>query len=172
LFSAILSAFLIEIRKGLQEDLLLLILDELQRATTQQSFQPTPISIWVNGLWFSSLAASLAGAVVVMLAKSLSRWTVSPKEAYPIFSKPEGLQRRLMEIRRFYAHAIFQYELALLLRTASMLIYLALALFFAGLVVLLYTTQRGIGISFVTMTSLMGLLVLCVVFHNSYSYGK
>jgi len=60
----------------------------------------------------------------------------APKEAYPIFSKPEGLQRRLMEIKRFYAHAIFQFKLALL-RTASMLIYLALVLFFAGLVVLL-----------------------------------
>jgi len=88
-----------------------------------------------------------------------------------MFSKPEGLQRRLMEIRRFYAHAIFHFKLALL-RTASMLIYLALTLFFAGLVVLLYTTQRGIGISFVPMTSLVGLFVLCVGFHNIYSYGK
>lgn len=107
-----------------------------------------------------------------MLVKSLDRWTIGPKEAYPIFFNPKGLQRRLKEIRRFYTHAIFEFELVFLIGTASMLIYLALSLFFTGLVVLLYTTQRSIGLSFVTITSSMGLFVFCVAVHNMYSYRK
>ena len=49
-------------------------------------------------------------------------------------------------LMRFYAYAIFEFELAFLICTASMLIYLTLSLFFTvtGLVVLLYTTQRSI----------------------------
>jgi len=107
-----------------------------------------------------------------MLSKSLGRWTIGPKEAYPIFSNPKGLRRRLKEIRRFYTHVILEFELAFLIGTASILIYLALSLFFTGLVVLLYTTQRSIGVSFFTITSLMGLFVFCVAVHNIYSYGK
>lgn len=171
MFSAILSAFLIEIGKGLQEDLLE-ILHQLQSTTSQQPFQPTPVSILVNTLWFLSLAASLFGVVFVMLVKSLAQWTILPKEAEAMFLTPEGLRRRLKEIRRFYTHAIFQYELAFLAGTASTLIHLSLGLFFSGLTSFLYTTQRNIWIIFISMTSLMDFTILCVGVHNIYSYGK
>lgn len=107
-----------------------------------------------------------------MLAKSLARWTILPKEAEAMFLTPEGLRRRLKEIRRFYIHAIFQYELVFLAGTASMFIYLALALFFCGLGSLLNATQRNIGVNFMSMTSLMGFFAVCVAVHNIYSYGK
>lgn len=45
LFSAILAAFLIEIRKGLQENLLLQVLYELRGSFDRQPFQPTSVSV-------------------------------------------------------------------------------------------------------------------------------
>ncbi|KAJ6587838.1 hypothetical protein B0H10DRAFT_1634221, partial [Mycena sp. CBHHK59/15] len=75
LFSAILSAFLIKVRKGLQEDLqdkanqLLTALVENQHNSGTKSFKSTSTSHWVNGLWFSSLMLSLISALGGTLAK-------------------------------------------------------------------------------------------------------
>jgi len=168
LFSAILSAFLIEIRKGLEEDLLLAILQQLQN--TPRPFQPTPVSIWVNGLWFASLAASLAGSLIVMLAKSRGQWTWGEKEAEALFSTPKGLKRRRREIGRLPIHTGFKRELALLTVTASILVYIALILFASGLSVLLYTTQKSLGISFLAIISSMGLFIFGVLFYNISAY--
>ncbi|KAJ7194388.1 hypothetical protein GGX14DRAFT_576333 [Mycena pura] len=67
LFSAILAAFLIEIRKGLQEDLqmntnmlLTTLIKNLHNSTgpqipTSTNFEPSSSTVWVNGLWFPSL---------------------------------------------------------------------------------------------------------------------
>ncbi|KAJ7869673.1 hypothetical protein B0H13DRAFT_2349193 [Mycena leptocephala] len=80
LFSGTLTAFLIEIRKGLQEDLQsitnsLLVLIENQRNLTSvptpsvTSSKPSSSVRWVNGLWFSSLIFSLMSVLGASLAK-------------------------------------------------------------------------------------------------------
>ncbi|KAJ7843017.1 hypothetical protein B0H13DRAFT_1549992, partial [Mycena leptocephala] len=81
LFSAILSAFLIEIRKGLQEDLqnitngLLVVLIQGQHNVTAptmpslSTFVPSVSTRWVNGLWFTSLVFSLVSALGASVAK-------------------------------------------------------------------------------------------------------
>jgi len=130
------------------------------------------VSIWVNGLWFTSLAASLAGTLVVMLAKSRGQWAIEEKEAEALFSTPRGLKRRRDEIGRLYIHTSFKLELALLVTTASFLVYVALILFSSGLSVLLYTTQRSIGISFLAIISSMGLFIIGVVVHNISAFYR
>ncbi|KAF8601832.1 hypothetical protein BDV93DRAFT_398738, partial [Ceratobasidium sp. AG-I] len=87
LFSAILSAFLIESKNLLQQDpvdvsvaLLLVIAQSQQRieqGTPQTgsapielpSFSASLSARWINGLWFLSLAFSLSAALIAMLAK-------------------------------------------------------------------------------------------------------
>jgi hypothetical protein len=170
LFSAILSAFLIEIRKGLEEDVLLAILQQLQN--TPQPFQPTSVSIWVNSLWFASLAASLAGTLIVMLAKSRGQWTINEKEAETLFSTPKGLRRRWREIGRLHIHTGFKQELVLLIATASILVYVALILFSCGLSLLLYTTQKSLGIIFLAIISSMGLFIFGVLIHNISAFYR
>ncbi|KAF8593751.1 hypothetical protein BDV93DRAFT_404289, partial [Ceratobasidium sp. AG-I] len=87
LYSAILSAFLVESKKLLQQDPtevsngLLLLIAQSQQRLEQGRPQPTlePVQLvtfsvsisarWINGLWFLSLALSLSAALVAMLAK-------------------------------------------------------------------------------------------------------
>ncbi|PVF92528.1 hypothetical protein CPB86DRAFT_673270, partial [Serendipita vermifera] len=81
LFSAILSAFLIEVRKGLQEDLqsrtndLLLTIIRFQQNPNSpvtfesSSFAPTLATIRINAFWFLSLILSLLSALGASLAK-------------------------------------------------------------------------------------------------------
>jgi hypothetical protein len=143
-FSCIIVAFFIGVgpnaqpEEARQRGILLLILQALQ-SLTLQPFQPTPaVSIGVKVLWASSFLTSLMGAATVMLTASLGWWTINPDEARAIFSTPEGLQRRLKEICRSIIHLTFQYQLSFLAGTASLLLYLAFALFFAGFGVLLW----------------------------------
>ncbi|KAF8595971.1 hypothetical protein BDV93DRAFT_395616, partial [Ceratobasidium sp. AG-I] len=87
LFSAVLSAFLIESKKLLEQDpadaslkLLLLIAQSQQRIEqgAPRAISP-PIELpnfsvsqsarWINGLWFISLGLSLSAALVALLAK-------------------------------------------------------------------------------------------------------
>ena len=121
-------------------------------------------------LWFLSLAASLIGALFVMLSKSLTRWTINEKRAEAIFSTPELLRRRYQEIKRIYVHAIFESEFSLLTAIASFFIYVALVLFFVGLVVFLYTTQRRIGIIFLSITSTIGVFIIGIAYHNYLAF--
>jgi hypothetical protein len=80
LFSRILSAFLIEVCRGLQEDsqkITNALLNELLQTQCNStanipihsSFQPSSSILWVNGVWFSSLLFSLISALGTNLAK-------------------------------------------------------------------------------------------------------
>ncbi|KDR73201.1 hypothetical protein GALMADRAFT_29726, partial [Galerina marginata CBS 339.88] len=84
LFSAILTAFLIETRKSLQPDTQVMTNMLIQQVIQQLSSKPNPQLVassqathfrapsplvWVNGLWFVSLTFSLAGAFGTILAK-------------------------------------------------------------------------------------------------------
>jgi len=122
-------------------------------------------------LWVSSLTASLIGAVFVMLSKSLTRWTVDEKRAEAIFSTPTLLRRKYKEIKRIYVHAIFEWEFSFLTTIASFLIYLALALFAAGLVVFPYTTQRRITIVILSITSTpIALFIIAILYQNNLAF--
>ncbi|KAJ7207734.1 hypothetical protein C8J57DRAFT_1033657, partial [Mycena rebaudengoi] len=140
LFSAILSAFLIEIRKGLQEDLqsitnsLLTVLIENQHnlATSQiptsRPFQPTSSSRWVNVLWFSSLMFSLMSALGASLAKG---WITQ------FSSAGFGSRWREASIHCERLRGIKRCHMKLIIQCLPILIHIAFFLFSAGLVVLL-----------------------------------
>ncbi|KAJ7455415.1 hypothetical protein FB451DRAFT_1048914, partial [Mycena latifolia] len=139
LFSAILSAFLIEIRKGLQEDLqnitnnLLLVLIENQhnasgpQVPSSAHFEPTSSSRWVNGLWFSSLMFSLMSALGASLAKGwVTQFSTSVSGA--------AWGNAAQHCRRF--RGLMRWHLKLIVQCLPILIHIAFFLFSIGLVIL------------------------------------
>ncbi|CAE6471797.1 unnamed protein product [Rhizoctonia solani] len=102
LFSAILTAFLIESTSMLQQNpvdasaTLLLFIAQSQRrielgipANTldpiaSNEFSPSMLSRFINGLWFTSLALSLSAALIAMLAKEWLASYLATSEHYAL----------------------------------------------------------------------------------------
>ncbi|KAF8594232.1 hypothetical protein BDV93DRAFT_459413, partial [Ceratobasidium sp. AG-I] len=148
LFSAILSAFLIESKNMLQQDpadvsiaLLLSIAQSQQRieqGAPQLSSAPVELpsfsvslsARWINGLWFFALALSLSAALIAMLAKEwLTAFTASrPRtaHAYTLLH-----QARLIGLTDWHALNIID--------LLPSMLHLALLLFSLGLVLYLWT---------------------------------
>ncbi|TEB27341.1 hypothetical protein FA13DRAFT_949615 [Coprinellus micaceus] len=173
LFSAVLAAFLIEARKGLEEDTLDKILKELKQ--TDEPFTPTTISKWVNGLWFASLSLSLASALFVILAKAMGRRVLDREEIEAMFSSKDsdsyGGSRGEPDCtgRYKFQHKVFKRKFEFLNISATITISASLTLFYPGLVVLIYTSQRGIAWSVAAIAVAMGLVSFTCVLHDVYS---
>lgn len=92
---------------------------------------------WVNGLWFASLAYSLSTALVSVIVK---QWV----QAYsaPTF---QGSPRAQAEIRHFRYYGIEKWQVPLIIGLLPILLHLSLFLFFAGLVVFLFTLDYRIA---------------------------
>ncbi|KAJ7436629.1 hypothetical protein FB451DRAFT_955402, partial [Mycena latifolia] len=172
LFSAILSAFLIEVRKGLEEDLqnitntLLVILIENQRnATVPQfsgpsRFQPTSSSRWVNGLWFSSLIFSLMSALGASLAKS---WVTQ----FSASISGSSWANAALHCRRFRGHK--RWHLKPIVQSLPILIHIAFLLFSIGLVILIFEDDTAIGIVILVLTAIIVFLYVASSLHPVYS---
>ncbi|KAG8772486.1 hypothetical protein FRC12_003055 [Ceratobasidium sp. 428] len=168
LFSAILTAFIIESKNLLQQDsadltvTLLLSIAKSQQRIEQGTPQvlptielPTfsvPISArWINGLWYTSLALSLSAALVAMLAKEWlgSFIALRPRSAYKYAFLH---QTRLQGLIGWKALHIIDLLPAML--------HLSLLLFSLGLVVYLWTLDSGTAIAVVTVTTITALFYL------------
>ncbi|KAG8682985.1 hypothetical protein FRC09_016373, partial [Ceratobasidium sp. 395] len=156
LFSAVLTAFLIESKNLLQQDpadisaaLLLLIAqsqyrmelgtpassDQISEPTVPE-FSPSQSAHWINGMWFVSLGLSLSAALVAMLGKE---WLTAFLSSRPRPAHDHALlrQARLEGLERWWALHI----IALL---PSML-HVSLLLFAIGLVLYLWTLNKAIA---------------------------
>ncbi|QRV93011.1 regulator of telomere elongation helicase 1 [Ceratobasidium sp. AG-Ba] len=161
LFSAILTAFIIESKSLLQEDasettiVLLLAIAQSQQRVEQgnpkvfppierQSFSPTLSARCINGLWFTSLALSLSAALIAMLAKE---WLAAFTATRPRPSHAHSMvhQARLQGLIKWRAQNIID-----LLPT---MLHLSLLLFSLGLAVYLWTLDSGIAIAEVVITA-------------------
>ncbi|KAG8766438.1 hypothetical protein FRC12_006880, partial [Ceratobasidium sp. 428] len=161
LFSAVLTAFIVESKKLLQEDpsdlsatLLLAIAQSQQRMeqgaaqTTapieRPQFTPSISARWVNGLWFSALSLSLGAALIAMLAKEwLHAFTTSrprPPKSYALEH-----QFRLQGLIRWRA-----LEIVDILPT---MLHLSLLFFSLGLALYLWTIETGVAIAQVVITA-------------------
>ncbi|KAF8601845.1 hypothetical protein BDV93DRAFT_393317, partial [Ceratobasidium sp. AG-I] len=148
LFSAILSAFLIESKNMVQQDpagvsiALLLSIAQSQQRIEQGNPQlvSAPIVLpdfvvslsarWINGLWFFALALSLSAALIAMLAKEwLMAFTTSRPRSAHAFALLH--QARLVGLNQWHALHIID--------LLPSMLHLALLLFSLGLVLYLWT---------------------------------
>lgn len=148
LFSAVLTSFIIQSYQGVgpnpsdTTNALLAQLISLQAAALNstnnstniqsqaENLAPSPGEIrWVNGLWFAALSCSLSTALVSMLAKQWLQVTSN------IFGSPRSRarqrQRRYMQLQSWHVFAI--------INALPLLLHAALLLFFAGLIVFLWS---------------------------------
>ncbi|KAF8597592.1 hypothetical protein BDV93DRAFT_416638, partial [Ceratobasidium sp. AG-I] len=148
LFSAILSAFLIDSKSLLQQDpadvsvaLLLSIAQSQQRIEQGNpqlvselielpSFSAPLYARWINGLWFFSLALSLSAALIAMLAKE---WLTAFITSRPRAAHGYALmhQARLISLAEWGALHIID--------LLPSVLHLSLLLFSLGLVIYLWT---------------------------------
>ncbi|KAJ6566573.1 hypothetical protein B0H19DRAFT_939827, partial [Mycena capillaripes] len=146
LFSGVLTTFVAQTSQALAPDnaaisnSILLELVALQRAqangTSFDSIPPADTSftaartdIWVNTLWFTSLALSLATALLAVLAKQWLR---------QYFSFITGSARERALIRQFRYACFDKWGVQFIIGLLPTVLHLALFLFMAGLVVFLY----------------------------------
>ncbi|KAK0189514.1 hypothetical protein F5146DRAFT_889464, partial [Armillaria mellea] len=149
LFSAVVSAFAVQFSQNLQPDYnqisasLLFELVYIQQAISNgttidlplsstvnptANFTPATSIAWVNGLWFTSLSMSLSAALISVLVK---QWL----HHYMIL--PSGTPRERSRIRQYRYIGLLKWQVPLIIGVLPMLMHLALAFFFVGLVVFL-----------------------------------
>ncbi|KAF9045484.1 hypothetical protein BJ165DRAFT_165295 [Panaeolus papilionaceus] len=170
LFSAILTAFLIETRKGLQRDnqdttnilleRVIQTLQSLQNTTAPKEivsgplnahYIPPPAILWINGLLFVSLTFSLVGAFGTILAKGWVSQFIPVSAGLPM---NDACNRH----RRFFGDD--QRHLRTVINTLPITLHVAFYLFFGGLVTLLFQDDPRIAVVVTALIAATMLLYL------------
>ena len=157
LFSAVLTAFLVQTYPMLQVDstdttnqLLALsvstqlrtagtiITDTLNKTLTSLadaasiSFSPSTATRWINILFFLSLVSSLAAALFSILAKQWIR-------EYIKWNSPLALPRENVLVRQIRIEAWEDWQVSMILSSIPILLELGMVLFLVGVIILLWT---------------------------------
>lgn len=173
LFSAVLTAFVIESYQQLQADnakgtalLLARISLQLEIFTLSPGFvnssvpalvlptqfSPESSALWINVLWFLSLLFSLAAALFGILAK---QWLREYLKWYSTVSSP----RENVLVRQTRYEAWNEWNVAASISSIPALLELALILFVCGLVILLWTLDHVVAIVFTIATAVFLVII-------------
>ncbi|SJL00656.1 uncharacterized protein ARMOST_03969 [Armillaria ostoyae] len=157
LFSAVVTTFVAQTSQSLQADYtemsanLLFEMISIQRAIASGAsldtvaasplnpntmFIASTTSIWVNGLWFTSLALSLTTALVSVLVK---QWL------HHYMALPSGTPRERSLLRQFRFGGLQKWRVLVIIGLLPALMHTALAIFFVGLVIFLGPLRESIA---------------------------
>lgn len=100
-------------------------------------FSPPRYAVWVNSLWFLSLAISLTCA---LLATLLQQWA----RRYIKITQPRYSPHRRGRIRAFFYEGIDKFHLPWAVEALPTLLHLSLFLFFSGLLVFLLNIDHNV----------------------------
>ncbi|KAH6909312.1 hypothetical protein BKA70DRAFT_1562161 [Coprinopsis sp. MPI-PUGE-AT-0042] len=178
LFSAVLAAFLIEVHKGLQEDLLTQILQQI--SDKPDPSLPTNITISVGALWWTSITVALSSALFVIVAKGMGSRVIDRSEARALaeagnvqefntlLARPAGQPLNLTK-----ADLSFVRVFELLVRASTVSLALSLLLFYPGLVLLVYTANKGIGLAIASIATFTTVTAIpCLVYYSRLWAGS
>ena len=130
-------------------------------------FSPPNYAIWVNALWFLSLAISLTCA---LLATFLQQWA---RRYIRVTSSRYSLHKRA-RIRAFFSEGVEKLLLPSAVETLPILIHISLSLFFAGLVIFLWNvnlTCFKVVLSWVGICSILyGWITFMPIFRHDSPY--
>ena len=102
------------------------------------TFTPPRSAVWVNSLWFLSLVISLTCA---LLATLLRQWA---HRYITITQPPRCSLRKQALIRAFFAEGVDKLHLPWAVETLPILLHLSVFLFFAGLLVYLFSINHTV----------------------------
>ena len=135
--------------------------------TSPPQFSPPTFAVWVNSLWFLSLAISITCA---LLATLLQQWA----RRYLKVTQIRSSLHKWARIRSFFAEGVEKSLLPLVVEALPTLIHVSLVLFFAGLVVFLWNvnlTLFKVVLSWVGIcTALYGCITLVPIFRHDSPY--
>ena len=130
-------------------------------------FSPPSHAVWVNSLWFLSLAISITCA---LLATLLQQWA---RRYLRVTRKRHSLHERA-RIRSFFAEGVEKSFLHLAVEALPTLLHVSLFLFFAGLVVFLWNVNLTVFkavLSWISFcTALYGCITLIPIFRRDSPY--
>ncbi|KAK7030320.1 hypothetical protein VNI00_014242 [Paramarasmius palmivorus] len=161
LFSAIVTAFLIESYQWLSEDTTVIILTQISQQLNGTQSEPAPFtpdasSIRINCFWFLSLIFSLTSALFGLLCK---QWLREHQHDVPTRTAAENLALR--QLRR---DSFEKWGVASFLSALPILLEIALVFFFVGVLDLLWTLQPVVfGICLAAISLTVGLYVLTTI---------
>ncbi|RPD63464.1 hypothetical protein L227DRAFT_572612 [Lentinus tigrinus ALCF2SS1-6] len=124
--------------------------------STQPTFvrpDPTPSSpplwaVWLNAVWFSSLIFSLSAASVgIMVKQWLNEYNTGLS----------GTSRQVARLRQLHLNSLQRWHVKEIVAVLPVLLQIASALFFAGLLILLWQLDRTVAI---VASVLVGVLVI------------
>ncbi|KAI0245876.1 hypothetical protein BJV78DRAFT_1287035 [Lactifluus subvellereus] len=102
------------------------------------SFSPPKYAVWVNSLWFLSLAISLTCA---LLATLLQQWA---RRYLTVTQPPRYSPHKRSRIRAFLADGVNRLHLPWAVEALPTLLHLSLFLFFSGLLVFLFNIHHTV----------------------------
>ena len=133
-----------------------------------EPFSPPSTSVWVNGLWFSSLVISLSCA---LLATLLLQWA----RRYERVAYPRHSPHKRARIRAFYKRGVERWRIPRAVEVLPMLLHISLFLFFAGLSVFLSDANHTIFKAVIVLISLIVVAYACLslfpVIHKNSLYS-
>jgi hypothetical protein len=130
------------------------------------AFSPPIYAVWVNSLWFLSLAISLSCA---MLATSLQQWA----RRYRRITQPRRVSpHKRARTRAYFAYGVEKFHVPWAVESLPTLVHLALFSFFAGLLIYLFNINHTVFKVVVCWMALLstgyGFITFMPVFrHNS-----
>ncbi|KZV89478.1 hypothetical protein EXIGLDRAFT_146750 [Exidia glandulosa HHB12029] len=151
LFSAVATAFesfqLLQPNNAAYTATALWILVAASNHTTGVTLPPppdlsyaSPLTRWINGLWFTSILLSLTVALLSILVK---QWISEYRSRNNASAKsPRDWARR----REVYFQALAAWPVAEVVSFLPVMLHLSLFLFFAGMALLLWTLDKSIGV--------------------------
>ncbi|TEB32711.1 hypothetical protein FA13DRAFT_222802 [Coprinellus micaceus] len=165
LFSAIVTAFLVECLKDIREDpahtsaqLLYQILAQMRNASTDQEpelppvpeFSPPASAIWINSLWGVSLALSL---LAVMLCILCLQWLRAFRRSHP------GLSRdRTLAMRQMKYEGLNYWGTPPIVSSIPIILLSSLFLFLAGLAYYIYDSSAIVAIPLIVLTGIIAVI--------------
>ncbi|KAF8971204.1 hypothetical protein BDZ97DRAFT_1914210 [Flammula alnicola] len=171
LFSGVVTSFVVESYQMLQEDpeatsasLLSLISAQIGKSTLPP--QPTPFSadgsvIRVNIYWFVSLSLSL---ITVLLGTSCMQWLREYRRFDSLSHKDSLL------LRHMRSDGLTKWKVPTILSLLPTLLQSALVLFFVGLLELLWTLNRDVGIAIAIVIGLAMVFMIGTTIAPSIQY--
>ncbi|KAN0139109.1 hypothetical protein V8E53_003111, partial [Lactarius tabidus] len=120
-------------------------------------FSPPNYAIWVNTLWFLSLAISITCA---LLATLLQQWA----RRYLKVTQSRYSLHKQARVRSFFAEGVEKSFLPLAVEALPTLLHVSLFLFFAGLVVFLWNIHLTVFRSVLSWVGLCTALYGCITF--------
>lgn len=100
--------------------------------------RPTGKDLWVNSLWFSSLAISLSAALIAVLTK---QWL------YHYMSPTSGTAQERTRLQQFRHDGLEKYRVPVIVDFLPVALHLSIALFLVGLA--LFLSSRNIGMTII-----------------------